>query len=238
MPRIQKINDKVPVIFVGNKIDLRTTSAEHELTSLLNHHFEEFKQVQMGIECSAKAFIGLIDVIAAAQSSVLYPLTPLYDSIEKQLKPDYVKALLRIFRMRDSNSDGIMDDDDLKDLQRDVFGQVLEKTHITALKQTVVTDENDEEKVMKGLDFEAFQAIMKKFIQKQKAQTCWKMLDYFGYEKHLQIRKNIWDDNSIPEEVLSTARNFELTKEAISYLKQLFQAHANGFPNSDSNFID
>ena len=164
MPRIHKINDKVPVIFVGNKTDLRTSSADHDLTNLLNHHFDEFKQVQMGIECSAKAFLGLIDVIAAAQLTVLYPLTPLYDSIEKKLEPDYVKALIRIFRICDQDSDGILDDNDLINLQRAVFDQGLEKNHITALKQIVVSEENDEEKVSKGLDFEAFKSIMKKFI--------------------------------------------------------------------------
>jgi hypothetical protein len=41
----------------------------------------------MGIECSAKVYINLIDVIASAQRTVLYPIAPLYDSIEKQLKP-------------------------------------------------------------------------------------------------------------------------------------------------------
>ena len=66
MPRIHKINDKVPVIFVGNKTDLRSSAANHDLTNLLNHHFDEFKQVQMGIECSAKVFMGLVDIIAAA----------------------------------------------------------------------------------------------------------------------------------------------------------------------------
>jgi len=65
MPRISKINEKVPVIFVGNKVDLRL-KGENELTNLLNHTFEKFKQVQMGIECSAKAYINLIDVIASA----------------------------------------------------------------------------------------------------------------------------------------------------------------------------
>ena len=83
MPRIFKINDKVPVIYVGNKIDLRTSNADNDLSNLLNHHFEQFKQIQMGIECSAKVYINLIDVIAAAQRTVLYPITPLYDTIEK-----------------------------------------------------------------------------------------------------------------------------------------------------------
>ena len=45
MARITKINDKVPVILVGNKIDLRSTNADNEMTSILNHHFLDFNQV-------------------------------------------------------------------------------------------------------------------------------------------------------------------------------------------------
>jgi Ras family protein T1 len=66
MPRISKINNEVPVIFVGNKVDLRSSNADNDLSNLLNNHFEQFKQVQMGIECSAKVYINLIDVIASA----------------------------------------------------------------------------------------------------------------------------------------------------------------------------
>lgn len=66
MARIQKINDKVPVIYVGNKVDLRSSNADTELKNILSHHFTEFTQVQMGIECSPKVYLNLIDVVVAA----------------------------------------------------------------------------------------------------------------------------------------------------------------------------
>jgi GTPase SAR1 family protein len=65
LPRILKINDKVPIILCGNKIDLRS-SQQDELESLLTPNFIEFRQVEMGIECSAKGYIGLIDIISCA----------------------------------------------------------------------------------------------------------------------------------------------------------------------------
>ena len=43
MPKISTINEKVPVIFAGNKFDLRSSNADNELSNLLNHHFEQFK---------------------------------------------------------------------------------------------------------------------------------------------------------------------------------------------------
>ena len=110
----------------------------------------------MGIECSAKVYINLIDVIASAQRTVLYPIAPLYDSIEKQLKPDYQKALLRIFWICDKDGKGYLDDQDLVDLQKEVFNQDLNKTHITALKQIVVNDDFDKAKDIKGINFDDF----------------------------------------------------------------------------------
>ena len=41
---------------------------------------------------------------------MLYPIAPLYDSINKTLRPDYVRALMRIFRICDKDGDGLLDD--------------------------------------------------------------------------------------------------------------------------------
>jgi mitochondrial Rho GTPase 1 len=69
----------------------------------------------MGIECSAKGYIGLIDIISCAQKAVLFPIAPLHDSLTKTLKPEFERALLRIFRICDKDSDGFMTDDELKE---------------------------------------------------------------------------------------------------------------------------
>ena len=69
--------------------------------------------MEMGIECSAKRYMNLIDIVFCAQRAVLYPISPLIDSIEKKLKPEYERALLRIFRICDKNFDGYLDDDEL-----------------------------------------------------------------------------------------------------------------------------
>jgi mitochondrial Rho GTPase 1 len=67
LPKIEKVNEKVPVILCGNKLDLRSyTTEDGELESLLTPNFMEYKQVEMGIECSAKGYIGLIDIISCA----------------------------------------------------------------------------------------------------------------------------------------------------------------------------
>jgi len=42
MPRISKINDKVPVIFLGNKVDLRSSNSDNGMFTMLNHTFPEY----------------------------------------------------------------------------------------------------------------------------------------------------------------------------------------------------
>ena len=63
----------------------------------------------MFVDCSAKEYRGLIDLINCSQEAVLYPIAPLYDSMTKTLRPDFEKALLRIFRILDWNNDGYLD---------------------------------------------------------------------------------------------------------------------------------
>jgi signal recognition particle receptor subunit beta len=43
LPRIVKINENVPIIIAGNKMDLRSTAAESEMESLLTPTFMDFK---------------------------------------------------------------------------------------------------------------------------------------------------------------------------------------------------
>jgi hypothetical protein len=76
----------------------------------------DFKQVEMGIECSAKGFINLIDVVFCAQRAVMFPIQPLFDCLEKKIKPEYERALFRVFRICDKNFDGFLDDHELTQL--------------------------------------------------------------------------------------------------------------------------
>lgn len=96
-------------------MDLRSSNSDDHLESSLTTFYMEFRQVEMGIECSAKGYIGLIDILACAQKAVLYPIAPLHDSLNKTLKPAFERALLRIFRILDKDCDGYLNDDELID---------------------------------------------------------------------------------------------------------------------------
>ena len=80
-----------------------------------------YRQVQMGIECSAYYDRKVKQVLSSAQRAVLYPLAPLYDLSTKQITNKFRKALLRIFRILDANLTGSLSDADLIGLQERVF---------------------------------------------------------------------------------------------------------------------
>ena len=64
----------------------------------------------------------------------------------KELKPEFKKALMRIFRILDIDNDGFLNDEELTKFQKDVFDKKLQRNHITAFKEVLVLecDEFDE----------------------------------------------------------------------------------------------
>lgn len=77
----------------------------------------------------------------------MFPIAPLFDSIEQKLKPDYERALLRIFRICDKNFDGFLDDIELQEFQTEVFKAELQKKHITALKEVLIHECDDYDEI-------------------------------------------------------------------------------------------
>lgn len=210
-------------------MDLRAQRSEGDLETLLTPNFMEFKQVEMGIECSAKGYVGLIDILSCAQKAVLFPIAPLHDSLTKTLKPEFDRALLRIFRICDHDNDGFLNDDELIEFQSEVFQKDLQRNHITAFKEVLVLEceDFDEVQAQKGITFEAFKAFQKILIRKLKMEVCWSILRYYGYDDQLHLVRELWDDQTIPNETLEKARSFELKKSAVDFLVTLFKTYMN-----------
>jgi len=59
LPKIMKVSNTIPVIIVGNKIDLvediRTINLQeiHKISKVIKPLIKNFKQVEIGLECSA-----------------------------------------------------------------------------------------------------------------------------------------------------------------------------------------
>ena len=138
-----------------------------------------YKQVQMGIECSARYDRNVRKVLNSAQRAVLYPLSTLYDLTQKAIRPKFRKALLRIFRILNTELTGSLSDRDLSGLQERVFRTELSGEDIRAIKN-IIQREVDEEQTH-AITENGFIAFQKKCIEMLKIQICWNILKHFDY---------------------------------------------------------
>ncbi len=123
------LRPSVPILVVGNKLDLvaaRDAERDEKHKGFVDALVKEYPQVEMGIECSAKEHRDLADLVYCAQRAVIYPIQPLFDHkskvlflgfTPKELRPKYVCALRRIFRICDADRDGFLGDSEFPAFQ-------------------------------------------------------------------------------------------------------------------------
>ncbi|GLB38404.1 hypothetical protein LshimejAT787_0502690 [Lyophyllum shimeji] len=187
LPHFRQLGVNVPVILVGNKIDLRggqvtNEALEDEIVPIMN----EFKEVETCVECSAKTPLNVSEVFYFAQKAVLHPTAPLYDSRDHVLKPACVAALKRIFKLCDVNKDGILDASELNEFQRKCFDAPLQLQELEGIKEMV--QEHAEGGVRDGGLTEAgFLYLHTIFIQRGRLETTWTVLRKFGYAEDLRL---------------------------------------------------
>lgn len=122
LPTIRSLGVNVPVILVGNKLDLRVDvngqafnnqSLEDEVFPIM----QNWKEIETCVECSARTCTNIAEIFYFSQRAVVDPTAPLYDSREHMLKPACVNALRRIFKLCDVDKDGFLDDTELNGFQ-------------------------------------------------------------------------------------------------------------------------
>ncbi|KAG1745969.1 EF hand associated-domain-containing protein [Suillus paluster] len=187
LPLFRQLGVNVPVILVGNKIDLRggevtNEALEEEIIPIMN----EFKEVETCVECSAQLPLNVSEVFYFAQKAVLHPTAPLYDSREHVLKPACVSALRRIFKLCDANKDGVLDGAELNEFQRKCFDAPLQLQELEGIKDMV--REHAEGGVRdNGLTEAGFLYLHTIFIQRGRLETTWTVLRKFGYAEDLRL---------------------------------------------------
>ncbi|KAI0917359.1 ERMES complex Ca(2+)-binding regulatory GTPase gem1 [Taiwanofungus camphoratus] len=187
LPYFRQLGVNVPVILVGNKIDLRggevtNEALEEEIVPIMN----EFKEVETCVECSAKLPLNVSEVFYFAQKAVLHPTAPLYDSRDHVLKKECVSALRRIFKLCDTNKDGVLDAAELNEFQRKCFDAPLQLQELEGIKE-MVREHADGGVRDEGLTEAGFQYLHTIFIQRGRLETTWTVLRKFGYAEDLRL---------------------------------------------------
>uniref|UniRef100_UPI003AACEEF5 mitochondrial Rho GTPase 2 isoform X4 n=1 Tax=Centroberyx gerrardi TaxID=166262 RepID=UPI003AACEEF5 len=208
--------NKVPIILVGNKSDLRSGSSMETILPIMN----QFSEIETCVECSAKNLKNISELFYYAQKAVLHPTAPLYDPEDKQLKPPCVRALSRIFCISDQDNDRILSDAELNCFQKSCFGNPLAPQALEDVK-TVVWKNTSDGVQDNGLTLNGFLFLNTLFIQRGRHETTWTILRKFGYDDTLELT----DDYLYPQLRVPVGCSTELNHLGHQFLQRLFEKY-------------
>jgi EF hand associated/Ras family len=221
---------KSPVIIVGNKADLKPDSNTDSLDDIMRPLAKEYKQCEVIMECSALTTLNLSEVYACAQKVVLYPTSPLYNSVTKELTQEFKKALILVFRRCDKDKDSHLNDREIKLLHAEIFHTQLSDDDVYRIKE-VLKQECESAVTAQGVTQLGFFQLQKMMILRLKINVCWTLLRHFGYDNDLNL--NI-------EFVLKKFPNqsVELSQASLLFLTKIFEQYSKDNLLSFESFMD
>lgn len=209
-------DERVPIILVANKSDVLDHSSMDIILPLMN----QFSNIEVCIECSAKTMKNISEVFHYAQKAVLHPTSPLFTFKDKELKPKCAEVLARIFKISDIDNDGILNDQELDSFQRLCFNTPLVPKAVDEVKKIV--QQNTINGILnKGLTLQGFIYLHTLFAQRGRHETTWTVLRRFGYDDDLELNEAFVDSRlKIPSGCTT-----ELSQSAYLFLRRIFNKH-------------
>ncbi|XP_023709207.1 mitochondrial Rho GTPase isoform X3 [Cryptotermes secundus] len=174
-----------PVVLVGNKMDLVDFTSADSLSTIM----DEFPEVQMCVECSARTLKNISEMFYCAQKVVLHPVPPLYNVDQQELTDACQKALVRIFKVCDTDNDGLLNDVELNNFQTYCFDVPLQPNVLDEVKAIVRRNISDGV-VNNALTLRGFLFLHCLYIQRGRNETTWRILRKFGYMNNLEMSKD------------------------------------------------
>jgi mitochondrial Rho GTPase 1 len=224
LAKFREMKMQAPIILVGNKIDLRggitDPRAAENMEAFIKPIMDNYREVEVCIECSAKTVSNIPEVFYFAQKAVLHPTTPLYNVDTHQLTDGASAALRRIFTLCDHDGDGALNDTELNAFQYKCFNIHLAPDELDGVKKVVKESRPDDGLTAAGfLSAEGFLYLHMLFVQKGRLETTWIVLRKFGYSDDLRLSLSDAD-----KYVKGDDQSAELTPAAIAFLTATFTA--------------
>ncbi|XP_014870270.1 mitochondrial Rho GTPase 1-A-like [Poecilia latipinna] len=223
IPLINNHTDKesrVPLILVGNKLDLVEHSSMETIRPIMNR----YQDIKICIECSAKNLENISEVFSCAQKAAVHPMGEkaflLFCPEEKKLKPSCIKALARIFKISDLNNDGVLNDDELNLFHIICFNTPLAPQVLEDVKDTVMRDLNNGLRY-DGLTLRGFLFLHTLSILQGLHETVWTVLRRFGYNDSLELKS----EYLFPLIKVPPGCTTELNHNAYLFLESVFDKH-------------
>eukprot|EP00126_Sphaerothecum_destruens_P008364 Sdes_comp20184_c0_seq1m13447 len=220
IPYIRKLlgSNVVPIILVGNKIDLRPPITTDAQARIYQPVMQKFKEIETCVETSAKTLTNISEVFYYSQKSVSHPTAPLYDPSLRELKPPCVEALKRIFRLSDKDKDYVLNDDELYAFQAKCFNSLLQQQELEGVKG-IIREQTEDGVNQYGLTETGFLFLQKLFIERGRVETTWTILRKFGYNDDLKLS----DEFLHPPVVINQDQSSELNSKGYQFFTELFK---------------
>lgn len=206
----------LPVILVGNKVDLVDYSTIDMVMSIM----EEYPEIESCVECSARTLKNISEMFYYAQKAVLHPTGPLYVLETQDLTEECKKALTRIFKICDLDNDGLLSDTELNVFQKRCFNAPLQPQVLEDVKAVLSKNINDGVQ-NNCITLKGFLFLHRLFIQRGRNETVWTVLRKFGYNDSLVVTK----DYLIPSVRVPHGCTSELNHRGQHFLQKLFEKH-------------
>ncbi|KAK7791917.1 hypothetical protein R5R35_005431 [Gryllus longicercus] len=214
--RVASPGQPCPVLLVGNKVDL----VDYSLIDAAYSIMEEYPEIESCIECSAKTLKNISEMFYYAQKAVLHPTSPLYIIDQRELTEACQNALIRIFKICDTDNDGLLNDIELNNFQKRCFNAPLQPQVLDDVK--AVLQKNLPDGVCRdSITLRGFLFLHCLFIQRGRNETTWTVLRKFGYDNTLQVAK----DYLYPSLKVPPGCTTELSHRGHQFLSVLFERH-------------
>nr|XP_021332570.1 mitochondrial Rho GTPase 1 isoform X4 [Danio rerio] len=131
-----------------------------------------------------------------------------------------VLALTRIFKVSDSDNDGVLNDNELTFFQKTCFNTPLAPQALEDVKNVVRKNISDGVHD-NGLTLKGFLFLHTLFIQRGRHETTWAVLRRFGYDDDLELHQ----DYLFPPLKIPPDSTTELNHDAYLFLQSVFDKH-------------
>ncbi|KCV67346.1 hypothetical protein H696_06228 [Fonticula alba] len=201
----------LPVILVCAKMDLLDSSVDYETEVL--EIMEKFSLIESSVTCSALNLFNVSSVFEHATRSVIYPLSPLYNVYTREFKPKARQALISMFRLSDLDNDGYLNRNELAELQRRCYDQLLGPNVFLQTLWTIGHVSNMERLSLPDL-LDKFNLL----CQGSRHDLVWMALNGFGFDHSF----NFSPEYLRPFFPLSQGCSYEFSRDSLVILLRLF----------------
>ncbi|CAH2055034.1 unnamed protein product [Thlaspi arvense] len=223
LPLFRQLEVRVPIIVAGHRADIKRDHNQSSIEQIRTHMMQQFREIETSFDWSAQdvnhARWLARDVIKHAQQAVIHPLRPIYDQETNSLKPFCVAALKRVFILSCHNSDFVLNDADLNDIQVKCFNKQLMPYQSKAIRKTVqVRCPFGVNEI--GLTWVGFLFLNTYLVEQGRIKTVWTILRKFGYNNDLRLADSMIPYSSFKREA---DQSVQLTYAAIEFLKEVYE---------------